>query len=251
MAPDEGGSQPDSGTATLFEYVERNLTLVDKVTALVRDRIADGRLSAGDRLPSERDLGQQFGVSRTVVREAVRSLIAKGLIEPSGRGYRIARVNSGAVTESMMLFLQGRPLGYEQIHEVRTTIEIAIAGLAARRATPEDIANMFAQCEAMKAAADTDSAAVADLEFHRAVAIAAHNDLFLVMLDSIGDVLLDLRRRTLGMANRITKGVRAHRRIARNIEAGDVPAAERAMAEHLEDSLRAWTSLQRRVAADS
>jgi len=230
MASDEAMSRGEGETATLFGYVERNLSLVDKVTALVRDRIAEGRLSPGDRLPSERDLGQQFGVSRTVVREAVRSLIAKGLIEPSGRGYRIARVNSGAVTESMMVFLQGRPLSYEQIHEVRTTIEIALARLAAQRATPEDIAGMFAQCEAMKAAAEVDSAAVADLEFHRAVAVAAHNELFLVMLDSIGDVLLDLRRRTLGMTNRIAKGVRAHRRIARNIEAGDVAGTELAMA---------------------
>lgn len=230
-----------------FAYVERSATLVDKVTALIRDRIVDGQLRPGDRLASERDLGDQFGVSRTVVREAVRALAAKGLIEPSKRGYRVTRVQAGAVSESMTLFLQGRPLNYEQIHEVRTTIEIAVARLAAERATEEDVAAMVAQCDAMRDATELDDIAAADLEFHRTVAVAAHNELFLVVLDSIHDVLLDLRRATLGMPARIAKGVRAHRRIAKCIAASDTEGTVRAMSEHLNDSLRAWTALQHKA----
>src|ERR671925_600852 len=96
---------------TLFEQVRRQPRLSDKVAEMMLNTILSRRLTVGDRLPSERELGEQFGVSRTVVREAVRALVAKGVIEVrSGSGLRVAAVNASTVQESMSLFLRDAPL---------------------------------------------------------------------------------------------------------------------------------------------
>ena len=101
---------------------------------MMLDTILSKRLQVGDRLPSERELGEQFGVSRTVVREAVRALVAKGIIEVrSGSGLRVAAVDAAAVSESMSLYLRGGAFDFEKVHEVRALLEMHIAGLAAER----------------------------------------------------------------------------------------------------------------------
>jgi len=234
-----------SDNGGMFRPVGRETALPDKVAAQLRQLIVDGSLKAGDRLPSERDLGDQFGVSRTVIREAVRYLVAQGLIETNvGRGYRVGDFSATPVHESMALYLRGRPLGYDQIHEVRATIEVAVAGFAAQRATPEDIEAMEAACTAMQDAEDDDAASVADLLFHNIVVRAVNNELFVVMLTSIGDVLLEIRRATQAMPGRRARGVAAHRQIARWIAAGDVERARAAMQAHVDDSLAAWRKVE-------
>ena len=93
------------------------------------DAILEQRLEPGDRLPSERELGEQFGVSRTVVREAVRALVAKGVIEViSGSGLRIAEASPRTVRESLSLYLHNSTLDYERMHEVRAVLEVHMAG---------------------------------------------------------------------------------------------------------------------------
>src|SRR5712691_9711999 len=176
-----GGSAP-----TLFEQVTREPRLSDKVASMMLETILSKRLQVGDRLPSERELGEQFGVSRTVVREAVRALVAKGVIEVrSGSGLRVAAVDAAAVTESMSLFLRGGTLDFEKVHEVRALLEVHIAGLAAERATNADITRLREVHERMeREVGDVESAARDDLEFHRAIASATQNDLYLLLLDS-------------------------------------------------------------------
>ena len=96
--------------AALFDPVVREPRLSDKVAEMMLETILSNRLQVGDRLPSERELGEQFGVSRTVVREAVRALVAKGVIEVrSGSGLRVAAVAASAVSESMSLYVRGAP----------------------------------------------------------------------------------------------------------------------------------------------
>src|SRR5262245_28566351 len=136
-ATGEDGGEP---AGALFEQVAREPRLSDKVADMMLETILSRRLQVGDRLPSERELGEQFGVSRTVVREAVRALVAKGVIEVrSGSGLRVAAVDAAAVSESMSLFLRGGSLDFEKVHEVRTLLEVHIAGIAAERATTEDV----------------------------------------------------------------------------------------------------------------
>ncbi len=137
--------------AALFEQVAREPRLSDKVADMMLSTILSNRLYVGDRLPSERELGEQFGVSRTVVREAVRALVAKGVIEVrSGSGLRVAAVDAAAVSESMSLYLRGASVDFEKVHEVRALLEVHIAGAAAERATEEDLARLRAVHERMQ-----------------------------------------------------------------------------------------------------
>src|SRR2546422_9905311 len=111
----------------LFDQVTREPRLSDKVADMMLETILSRRLAVGDRLPSERELGEQFGGSRTVVREAVRALVAKGVIEVrAGSGLRVAAVDASTVQESMRLFLRGGTLDYEKVHEVRKMLEVQI-----------------------------------------------------------------------------------------------------------------------------
>jgi GntR family transcriptional repressor for pyruvate dehydrogenase complex len=222
-------------------------------SARLSDKVADELLSSitvrglrpGDKLPSERELGEQFGVSRTVVREAVRALAAKGLIDArSGSGLRVAEVPARAVSESMSLYLRGRDrLAYTQIHEVRSMIETSVAGLAAERATEQDIGLLREVCERMgEALDDLEWVSRADVDFHRTLAQLTHNELWVIMLDSIGDVLLEIRRATLDVPGRPLKGLLAHREILGAVERRDASAAREAMRLHLADSVTVWQS---------
>jgi GntR family transcriptional repressor for pyruvate dehydrogenase complex len=225
----------------LFPQVQREPRLSDKVADMMLETILSQRLAVGDRLPSERELGEQFGVSRTVVREAVRALVAKGLIEVrSGSGLRVAAVGAANVSESMGLFLRGATLDFAKVHEVRKMLEVHIAGVAAERRTAEDVAEMTGVCEQMEAAMDdVGQASLHDLEFHRAIARATHNELYLVLLDSIGHPLVDIRRENLS-AGSGPDTVRLHRAILDRITAGDPAGAQAAMSEHLDSVEEFW-----------
>jgi GntR family transcriptional repressor for pyruvate dehydrogenase complex len=199
------------------------------------DLILSNKLQVGDRLPSERELGEQFGVSRTVIREAVRGLATKGVIDVrTGSGLRVAAVESGAVSEMLGLYLRGRQINYDHVHDVRLLLEVHVAGLAATRATKDDIDQIAAvHAQMAREISDIDAATKLDLEFHRAIARATHNDLYLVLMDSIGDFLLDVRRSNLasGYGN---KALAQHDDIVSRITDHDREGAQEAMATHLE-----------------
>ena len=154
---------------------------------------------------------------------------------------RVATIDVSAVRETMGMYLRvNAEFDYGKLHEVRSVLEIEIAGLAAERATAEDLAALERSCDDMAAALDdVEKVSVLDVEFHRLIAQAAHNSLFLVMLDSIGDILLDVRRATMGIRgrparvrpkpSRLRRGqsepgperrVRHHRAVAADDEAG-------------------------------
>ena len=237
-----------------FTHLAREPRLSDRVAELLRASILERQLRPGDRLPTERELGDQFGVSRTVVREAVRTLVAKGLVEVrSGSGVYVASVDEAAVRESMNMFLHGVGVpSYEQIHEVRRVLEVEIAALAADRATEADIEALQRACADMEASVgDVDAASAADVEFHVVLARATHNQLFTAMIDSIGDILLEIRKATLGIRGRARKGVQFHQAILDRVAAHDVEGATEAMRVHLEDARAAWLKIEARGNARS
>jgi len=128
--PVTSDSDPDDdGFGTRVERPER---LSDKVADAMLVTILRRGLRPGDPLPSERELGEQYGVSRTVIREAVRALSARGLVvSRARRGLMVAAVGLEEVSNSMRLYLHGRDeLPYSQVHEVRSLLETQIAGLA-------------------------------------------------------------------------------------------------------------------------
>jgi GntR family transcriptional regulator, transcriptional repressor for pyruvate dehydrogenase complex len=237
--------------SALFEQVAREPRLSDRVADMMLETILSKRLKIGDRLPSERELGAQFGVSRTVIREAVRALVVKGVIEVrSGSGLRVVAVGPSTVRESMALFLRGGTIDFDKVHEVRALLEVHLAGMAAERAAPEDIDALRAVHGRMEAATgDVEAAASDDLEFHRVIARATHNELYLVLMDSIGTSLIDIRRENLGSgAAQMT--LAQHARILDRIAAHDPEGAREAMAAHLEGVAEFWRERPRARASE-
>ncbi len=228
------------------QQMARSTRLSDKVADAMLDTILRLGLRPGAPLPSERELAEQYGVSRTVIREAVRALMSRGVIDArAGRGLTVSQVAADAVSMSMRLYLHGRDeIPYTKIHEVRAAIEIAIAGYAAERATDEELAELEKLTEQMQTgSASLEEHSQMDVEFHRAVARMTHNELYLIMLDSIGPVLLEIRRATFDLPDDRRRAYQAHRRIFEAIAARDPAAAREAMTQHLEEAKRDWLSL--------
>jgi GntR family transcriptional regulator, transcriptional repressor for pyruvate dehydrogenase complex len=236
-------SEQDRRQAGLFSTVDRGATLSEKVAASITQAILDGDLAPGERLLSERDLGEQFGVSRTVIREAVRSLVASGLIEArSGRGLQVAEASPDSVSRAMSMFLhRNATIDYPRVHEVRSALEIDMAGYAAERATAADVERLQELVSELGTAKQVERAAEVDVEFHRQVAEATHNELFMVLLDAIGEVLLAVRLSAFASEEMRRYAQEAHQEIVDGISAHDPERARAAMRKHLETAVDVWT----------
>ena len=228
----------------LFKALERDATLTDRVTQQIEDLIVIGHLRPGNRLPPERELAHRFGVSRTVVREAVRALVAKGLLEVrSGSGTIVCSPTAQTLAQTMSLFLRvgQRDLDYRKILEVRRLLEVEIAGLAAERRTEEDLEVMKAILQEAESGGDRDRFVRTDMAFHSALARATYNELFSVLLDSIADVMITMRQMAFDIPDAFTRALRYHRAIFEQVKRGDPEGARQAMREHLveaEDTIR-------------
>jgi GntR family transcriptional repressor for pyruvate dehydrogenase complex len=226
--------------------VKRDLRLSDKVTEQLAEAIMSGHFPPGSRLPSERELGDQLEVSRTVIREAVRSLAAHGLVTvTAGRGVEVATDRHAGATQSMRLMVRGYgEMDYDKVHEVRVPIEVQAAALAAQRAKPEDIARLRALCDLhgeQIAAGDLAAAGQTDLQFHDEIAALADNPLMKAVYYSLYDVLKDVRSPAVHSTEIAESGLRAHRWLLDCIAAGDADAAKSAMERHLAEAERQWS----------
>jgi GntR family transcriptional repressor for pyruvate dehydrogenase complex len=245
-----GTSRIDADTGG-FAPVARSERLADRVASALTESIVSGRLEPGAKLPTERELCEQFAVSRPVVREAVRSLIAKGLLDDSPRrGHVVSALGRDAVTESLTLYLRGQRLDYTKLMEVRAVIEVENAGRAAERATPEDLSALKVAAAALTQGLDAEQAAVADVGFHRAIATATGNEFFGVLLDSIREVLITAQLPTLAEPKIVASAIRHHQRISDQIVKRDAEGAREAMRKHLRDAERGMRSVARSRALD-
>jgi GntR family transcriptional regulator, transcriptional repressor for pyruvate dehydrogenase complex len=233
-----------------YPVLERSANLADRLVDSVMRLITSNALEPGDRLPSERDLAVQFGVSRTVVREALRSLAAKGVLDVrSGSGVTVARVGASHASEVLRLYVQtarsgeGASIEYEHVDDVREMLETRVARLAASTATDDELGQLRQIHRDMrKAKHDREAASTLDVAFHRAIAVSTHNPLYLILLDSIEPVLLEIRLKTLGVAGRPDRALCAHQEILDRIVDRDAAGAEEAMRAHLADSRSVWRS---------
>jgi len=232
--------QPAPPLSPVYAPVERDPNLADKVCAALTDSILNGSLPVGERLPAERTLMELFGVSRTVVREATRSLAAKGLVtaEPR-RGYLVADLGTNSVGEAITLYLRGSGhVGLSKVHEVRAALEMSTAALAAARASKSDVEAIAAWIDLLDEACDTQDAAAADIGFHREIAQTTGNEHFVVMLDSVREVLEEAQLAGLSDPETVVYARAAHREILQRIVTRDEDGARRAMASHLSESAR-------------
>ena len=220
--------------------------LYEQIVQQIEESIHKGALKPGDQLPAERELAQQFGVSRTAVREAVKTLHEKGLVEAyPGRGTFITNGTSNSVRQSLDRMIRaGQAEGTIHLAEVREILEPEIAALAATRADEENIAAMrealFVMDDAKK---DPQAFIEADLDFHLALAEAASNPLILSLIDSIIGVLREQRMGIFSVDGGPERGQYHHKKILEAIEHRDALGARESMRAHLrqvrEDSQRA------------
>jgi len=214
----------------------RTSRLYEQIVQQIEESILKGTLKAGDQLPAERELAQRFGVSRTAVREAVKALREKGLVEAySGRGTFITNGTSQAIRQSLDWMIRvGQPDGSANLAELRTILEPEIAALAATRGEEQHITAMREAFNVMDRSRQDPTAYIeADLDFHLALAEAAANPLILSLIDSIVGLLREQRMRIFYVEGGPERGQYHHKRILDAVEQHDGEKARSAMRAHL------------------
>ena len=220
--------------------------LYEQIVQQVEDSILKGQLKPGDQLPAERDLAHSFGVSRTAVREAVKTLREKGLVEAySGRGTFVTNGTSHSIRQSLDLMIRINPLeGSANLAELRLVLEPEIASLAAARIEEQLLSTMReAVAEMDRSLRDPDAYVEADLDFHLALAEAAGNPLILSLLDSIVGLLREQRSRIFNVDGGPERGQFHHKRILAAVLQGNPETAREAMRAHLQQVLADSSSL--------
>lgn len=210
--------------------------LYEQIVVQIEESITKGALKEGDQLPAERELAQQFGVSRTAVREAVKALREKGLVEAyPGKGTFITNGTGNSIRQTLDRMIRvGQPEGTANLAEVREILEPDIAALAATRADEENVATMREAIAVMDSARqDAEAFIEADLDFHLALAEAASNPLILSLIDSIVGLLREQRLRTFYVDGGPERGQYHHKRILEAVEHRDSQGARDAMRAHL------------------
>jgi len=210
--------------------------LYEQIVQQVEESILKGQLKPGDQLPAERDLAQSFGVSRTAVREAVRALREKGLVEAyTGRGTFVTSGTSQSIKHSLNLITKiSQDDGSLHLAELRRILEPEIAALAAPRIDEQLLSTMREAVAAMDGGLHNREKYIeADLDFHLALAEAADNPLILALIDSIVELLREQRSSIFDVRGGPERGQFHHKLILKAVERRDPEAAKKAMRDHL------------------
>ncbi|MGH9062725.1 MAG: FadR/GntR family transcriptional regulator [Acidimicrobiales bacterium] len=230
-----GGDLRPAQRVRLYEELERQL----------RQYIRDAGLQPGDRFPTERELAEQLAVSRTSVRQAIVALQVQGLVEVRhGDGMYVRRLDARLEPVSQLLERRRR---LPEILEARDTLECRLAALAAKRRTEDDLRAIEAGLRRMEEEIGAgEIGAAGDSSFHRAVTIAAKNEVLAHLMWVIQDPIIESRLESLSEPGRPRQSLGSHRRIAAAIERGDARAAAGAMQRHIklvsDVALLRWTS---------
>ena len=217
--------------------VVRTSRLYEQIVQQIEESVLNGSLKPGDQLPAERDLAQRLGVSRTAVREAVKTLREKGLVEAySGRGTFVTDGTSQAARQSFDLMVKiGQQEGSPHLAELRLILEPGIAAMAAERVEDEDLTAMRDAVAVMeRSQKDPEAYIEADLDFHLALAEAVANPLILSLIDSIVGLLREQRIKIFNVEGGPQRGQFHHKRILEAMERRDPEMARSAMRAHLE-----------------
>jgi GntR family transcriptional repressor for pyruvate dehydrogenase complex len=215
----------------------RPVRLYEQVALAIRSRIVGGELRTGERLPTERELAAGYGVSRNVVREAIRALAKDGLVQVrQGSGTYVADATSRALGDSFELALTvgGVDRHLIQLIEVRQIIEPSLAGIAAERATSANLDALRREVDIMEGALDdVETFIAADHRFHVGIAEATQNHLLPMILFPIVDVLNEHRKRLFSVPRSAAGAQVFHHRILDAIVQRDPSSAVALMEAHL------------------
>jgi len=219
--------------------------IVDQIT----EYFLNGALQPGEKLPTERELASRFHVSRTSVREALRKLEIKGIIDiKQGSGSFIKSSESHSIGEelSSTILKTEKKLVYEML-ELRQTLEVECAFLASQRATSEDLARIGKALEMMdRVKNDVELGIQADLNFHMNIVLASHNTIFSQLFQTLSEHMQDTIRVTrterLKNVERTQETIDEHKEIYLAIAAGDAMQAKHLMEKHIKQIRRELTA---------
>ena len=222
----------------LFKSLGDRVPLSQKVASKIEEAILSKELSVGDKLPSEHELCDQFGVSRTSVREAVKILITQGIVEvEKGRGIYVKNLSSQNVTDGILKFYKHRLDGEYAIDLIHTrqALEPSIAYYAALNRTEKDLEIIEKHIKNLnKKDNNAELSAKYDLEFHKSLAIASKNKMFLLMMKPLQGLIPQVKKRIHAVLKDSTDVAMIwHDRIFEAVRSGDAEEARNCMIEHL------------------
>jgi GntR family transcriptional repressor for pyruvate dehydrogenase complex len=224
----------------MLQPVSRS-TLSDSIIEQIKKLILDGHLKPGERLPSERELGEQLSVGRTSVREALKALSTLGMIRRTTEGTFVNQ-EVPSIHEHLSEILLYQKTTITEIFETRHLFEIGLAGLAAQRATDEDIKAMENALTIDKRTDDVKSFIESDRAFHIAIAEAAQNMVLYEMFMTIQHLLFhshDFYRNKSSKQESVTVLMNTarldHDRIFEAIITQNVELAQKSMERHLDN----------------
>ena len=222
---------------------EKNGTTAEEVVERLRHMIHSGELSPGDRLPPERDLAKLLGVSRPTLRAGIRSLATVGILQSrQGAGTFVVEKDESPTLDSSSLRMLSALHGFtsDEMFEARLALEMSIAGLAAERATSEQMTLMAEEITGMYASlAEPEQYLVHDMRFHQTIAAASNNRILTSLMNMIAKILFESRSKTVKRARDLKQSAEQHHNIYRAMRERDPEAARRAMYDHLIETQKA------------
>jgi len=216
-------------------------SVLDSVIGRLEELVFES-FEPGDTLPAEGKLAEALGVSRLTVREATRSLEARGLLEiTKGRRPRVAAPNGALVGDFFKSAVRRDPRAVLDLLEVRRALEVHIAVLAAKRATKGDLADMEMSINAMRAGGDrADAFHAADVRFHENLAAASGNRLLVFLIEAFAEPLRESRLRSFAghraRGGEVDDVIEQHQAILDAVETRNPKAAAQAMRDHLQQT---------------
>ncbi|MEV0170477.1 FadR/GntR family transcriptional regulator [Streptomyces sp. NPDC050803] len=211
-------------------------TVTQRAIERIKTLIAEGHLAPGQRLPTERDLAAQLGISRSSMREAIRALTVLGVLEARhGSGIYVTQLEAGDLLETFGVVADlSRGPRLVELLEVRRSLESTATALAAARITPDQLAQVGKHLDAMNATDDPEELLAHDLAFHREIATAAGNETMAAILEGLSSRTFRARaRRGYQEQDAITRTRREHTAIHRALVARDPEAARAAASAHV------------------
>lgn len=214
-----------------------NHNISQEVVVRLREMIHHGEIKSGDKLPPERDLARLLNVSRPTLRAGIRSLVAIGVLQSKQGAGTFVVDNEGPPSldgDQLKLLVSLRGFTSAEMFEARLALEMAVAGLAAERATSDQLASLAEELAGIFASIDDpEQFLVHDMNFHQLVAAASSNRILTSLMNMIATILFDVRSKTVKRARDLKESAEMHRVIYRAIRDRNPEEARNAMREHL------------------
>lgn len=229
----------------MFPRIGRSDTLRNEVAEHIKSLIKTGKLKPGDRLPTEREMAEEFGVSRTVIRDAVKTLAGVGILEVKhGVGIFVCLVDSNTIARQLSSLLVNESDTIENLFEVRMVLETAAAGWAAERCTDGDrlrIMDFMKESQSLlNGNNDLETYTLHDHNFHLLVAELSANPVAVRLMENMLDFLDETRYLAITIPGRNALSVEEHTKVLQAILQGKADAARLTMQSHLDSVLKSY-----------